>query len=87
MGFLPFVEIGRKKCGKRRRGELLVLDCGMKDCALPQAVILRWESNIAVLLEEIFIFFFIPSPLCHAFLPGNTDIIDTIYKYFCLCMA
>jgi hypothetical protein len=57
MGFLPCVELGRIDCGKRKRGELLVLDCVMKDCALPQAVILRWESNIAVLLEVVFIFF------------------------------
>jgi hypothetical protein len=48
--------------------------------------ILGWVSIAAVLLEE-FSYFLIPSPLCHAFLPGNIYILYIIYKLFHVCMA
>jgi len=53
---LPMGNSERKGCGKERRKGWSLPGNGFKNNALPQADILGWEWNIAVLLEEIFIF-------------------------------
>jgi len=40
----------------------------------------------AVVFEEIS-YVFIPSPLCHAFLHGNTCIVNVVFIIFSICMA
>jgi hypothetical protein len=47
---------------------------------------LWWVGSDAVFLEENS-YFFIPSPLCQAFLHGNKSIIYVVYIPFSLCMA
>jgi hypothetical protein len=43
IGCLPVYKIGKKGCGKRRRGESFVLDCAIEGGILPQAVTLGWK--------------------------------------------
>jgi hypothetical protein len=70
--------------GRDEEKRCYLLCCLKVDCSPGR--ILGWVNIVAVFLEEISSFF-IPSPLCHAFLPGNRGIIYVIYKFFYLCMA
>jgi hypothetical protein len=71
--YFVFVEgwdVGRDE---EERGVLIFLFEGV---VLPQAdMLMGWVCP--VLLEEIS-YFFIPSPLCHAFLQGNNSIIYVV---------
>jgi hypothetical protein len=71
-------------CGKRRV-ELVLLALLFEGGLLPQAD--TWMGTYCCGFIRGDFIFFIPSPLCHAFLPGNSGIFYVIYIIFGLCMA
>jgi hypothetical protein len=65
--FIPSL-VRRMGCGKRR-GEWMLLVFCFEGGTLPRAILLMGLCSCFVRGDFMS---FIPSPLCHAFLPGNT---------------